>query len=229
MDVIALSRLDMPIGVATSGTALTEEHIKLIKRYTSQVYLLFDNDKAGHEATLRALKTAYQQDLFPKIIRLPGDSKDADDLANLPDGKELFSKSTQKAQDGFKSIFETIKNSMDLSSPMDKQKLFNMMFELIISINSIPMQDHYLHLLADQFNLAYEVLLPQYKQYAKNEGKFTLRQKQKKVEPKYQADRIELLTALFHEDFINTYVESKELRAPLIELAQRLKETTTHI
>ncbi|MBU0626617.1 toprim domain-containing protein [Patescibacteria group bacterium] len=46
MDVIALARLDMPIGVATSGTALTEEHIKLIQRYTSQVYLLFDNDKA---------------------------------------------------------------------------------------------------------------------------------------------------------------------------------------
>lgn len=84
MDVIALARLGMPIGVATSGTALTEEHIKLIKRYTPNIYLLFDNDKAGQEATVRALKTAYQQDIFPKIIQLPPPSKDADDLANMP-------------------------------------------------------------------------------------------------------------------------------------------------
>jgi DNA primase len=46
MDVIALHRLDMPTGVATCGTALTAEHLKLIKRYTENVYLLFDNDSA---------------------------------------------------------------------------------------------------------------------------------------------------------------------------------------
>jgi DNA primase len=46
MDVIGLSRIGFPIGVATSGTALTEDHIKLLKRYTENLYLLFDNDKA---------------------------------------------------------------------------------------------------------------------------------------------------------------------------------------
>jgi len=56
MDVIALTRLGFPIGVATSGTALTEDHIKLLKRYTENLYFLFDNDKAGQQATFRALK-----------------------------------------------------------------------------------------------------------------------------------------------------------------------------
>lgn len=46
MDVIALHRLGLPIGVATCGTALTSDHLKLIKRYTENVYLLFDNDPA---------------------------------------------------------------------------------------------------------------------------------------------------------------------------------------
>jgi len=46
MDVIGLSRVGFPIGVATCGTALTMEHIKLIKRYTENMYLMFDNDDA---------------------------------------------------------------------------------------------------------------------------------------------------------------------------------------
>lgn len=71
MDVIALHRLGFPIAVATSGTALTEQHIKLLKRYTDNLYLLFDSDSAGQAATLRALNIAYQYDLFPKKITLP--------------------------------------------------------------------------------------------------------------------------------------------------------------
>jgi hypothetical protein len=84
---------------------------------------------------------------------------------------------------------------MNISSPINKQKILNTMFELILSINSIPMQDHYLHVLADKSNIAYEVLLSQYKQFAKNEGKFQLRQNEaKKEKPKsYQPDRKELL------------------------------------
>lgn len=71
MDVLGLARLDIPIGIATSGTALSSDHIKFIKRYSENIYLLFDNDSAGQQATLRALKLFYQQNIFPKIIRLP--------------------------------------------------------------------------------------------------------------------------------------------------------------
>lgn len=58
----------LPLGVATCGTALTAEHVKLLKRHTDQVILLFDNDEAGQEATARALKVAYQADLFPRAF-----------------------------------------------------------------------------------------------------------------------------------------------------------------
>ncbi len=71
MDVIGLARLGYQLGVATCGTALTQEHLKLIKRYTEHVFLMFDSDEAGQEASLRALTLAYQHNLFPKIITLP--------------------------------------------------------------------------------------------------------------------------------------------------------------
>jgi DNA primase len=88
MDVIALHRIDLPIGVATCGTSLTEDHIKTIKRHTDNVYFMFDNDDAGFSASVRALKIAYNQDLYPQVLQLGtgngelGTIKDVDDFAN---------------------------------------------------------------------------------------------------------------------------------------------------
>lgn len=79
MDVIALHQYGLPVGIATCGTALTTDHIKLLKRHTDQVILLFDNDQAGFEATTRALKVAYQADLFPRAFGLPIEYKDVDE------------------------------------------------------------------------------------------------------------------------------------------------------
>lgn len=79
MDVIALHQYGLPLGVATCGTALTPDHIKLLKRHTDQVVLLFDNDIAGSEATVRALKVAYQADMYPRAYALPADKKDVDE------------------------------------------------------------------------------------------------------------------------------------------------------
>ena len=70
MDVIALHRIGLPIGVATCGTSLTHDHIKIIQRHTDQVYFLFDNDDAGFSATIRALKIAYEHDIYPQILQL---------------------------------------------------------------------------------------------------------------------------------------------------------------
>lgn len=198
MDVVGLTRLGFPIGVATSGTSLTEQHIKLLKRYTENLYLLFDSDTAGQAATLRALAIAYQNDLFPKKITLPAEAKDADDLANIDNGTELFKERFEQAEDGFVAAFNNFLITHKLSSPTDKQKILNAMFGLIISINSIPMQDHYLHILGEKMSLAYEVLLPQYKQYAKSDGKFITRQMDRKsTTTTYQPDREELVNALF--------------------------------
>jgi DNA primase len=71
MDVIALAQYNLPIGIATCGTSLTPEHIKLIRRHAETVYLAFDNDNAGFDATMRAMKLCYASDIFPQIITLP--------------------------------------------------------------------------------------------------------------------------------------------------------------
>ncbi|MDR0607727.1 MAG: DNA primase [Candidatus Peribacteria bacterium] len=202
MDVIGLTRLGFPIGVATSGTALTEEHIKMIKRYTEHLLFLFDNDKAGQQAAFRALKLCYHQDLFPKLITLPSVVKDVDDIANLSDGKQIFETCLEKAEDGFLAMFERLRNASDMNSPVDKQKLVNAMFELILSVGNLTIQEHYKLLLAERLGFAPEIITLQLEKYKAGEGKLLIRQQEKQAElagtkTSYQPSRELLFVALF--------------------------------
>lgn len=218
MDVIGLARLGYQLGVATCGTALTQEHLKLIKRYTEHVFLMFDSDEAGQEASLRALTLAYQHNLFPKIITLPEWFKDIDELANTADGKEKFDEQRKNSQDWFSVIFQNLKKKFDLTSPVDKQKILNILFGLILNISNMSMQDHYIQVLWEKLGIGYEVMRAQYVQFAKNEGKFILQQKTRKSEEKkYEIDRELLVAALFYQDFIQQFVETQEKRTRLFE------------
>lgn len=169
MDVIALHRLGLPLGVATCGTALTADHIKLIKRYTENVYLLFDSDSAGQEATMRALNIAYQNNVFPKKITLPAGYKDCDDLANIPEGKVFLEQSVDGAKDGFIATFEQLKMTKDFSSPVDKHKILNLMFGLIQNINNVSLQQHYVQTMADLMHTPFEVMYQQYRKFSVDE------------------------------------------------------------
>lgn len=223
MDVIGLSRLGYNLGVATCGTALTPEHLKLIKRYTENLFLLFDSDNAGQEASLRALTLAYQHDIFPKIITLPEEFKDIDELANTADGKQKFDDQRKNSQDGFLVIFQNLKKKFDLTSPIDKQKTLNILFGLILNINNIPMQDHYIQILWEKLGIGYEIMRTQYVQFAKNEGRFILQQNSKKKEPKYEIQREMLIASLFYQDFIKQFIETQDRRDNLVNMVITIK------
>lgn len=219
MDVIATFRLGFPIGVATSGTALTEEHLKTIKRFTENVYFLFDKDRAGEEASIRWLKVAYWQNIFPKILsNLPDWCKDVDDLANMSDGKNIFVKCFDESKDGFLTVFERLIQSSDLSSPVDKQKLFNKMFEMIVVIENTTIQAHYLGVLADKFGITYKVLEAQYINFVKSQWKFVNKQRKEEVKSHlYQPDREVIFASIFFDGFIEKIFSNIEIVKPLIE------------
>ncbi|MDD2891594.1 MAG: DNA primase [Candidatus Gracilibacteria bacterium] len=79
MDTVALHQAGITNTVGISGTALTKEHIGLIKRFTKKLYLCLDGDKAGVEATFKSLENLYNEDLDIYIISLP-EAKDPDEF-----------------------------------------------------------------------------------------------------------------------------------------------------
>jgi DNA primase len=70
-DVIGFAIADMPVAVATCGTALGEEHLDLLRRFTERVVLAFDADEAGAGAALRGFEKSVPGDLDLRVAALP--------------------------------------------------------------------------------------------------------------------------------------------------------------
>jgi len=77
-DVIAMHRADMPIAVATCGTALGEDHLDLLRRFSERVVLAFDADEAGAGAALRGFERSVPGDLDLRVAILPEGKDPAD-------------------------------------------------------------------------------------------------------------------------------------------------------
>ena len=78
IDVITLHQAGFDNTVATMGTALTEDHVRLLERYTKELVLCYDNDTAGEDATQRSIALLKNSEVAVKVLRLPN--------RQLPDG-----------------------------------------------------------------------------------------------------------------------------------------------
>ena len=96
IDTIRLHLSGFPVAIASQGTAFTEEHARMLKRVADQVTLVFDDDGAGHKATIRTAGIMLAQELPVRTVSLPGgDDPDsflrthpASDFQKLLDGAE---------------------------------------------------------------------------------------------------------------------------------------------
>lgn len=102
IDVITLHQAGFDNTVATMGTALTEEHIRLLERYTKELVLCYDNDDAGEDATQRAIALLKKSEVGVRVLRLP--------KRQVPDGRMV----KQDADDFIKNVgpqaFEDLMN-----------------------------------------------------------------------------------------------------------------------
>ena len=96
MDLISLYQSGIKNVVAVSGTALTDDQVQLLSRYTKNVVLLFDADVAGIKASMRSIEILLKRDMEVKIVSLPK-GEDPDSYVNKY-GKEEFEELIKKAE-----------------------------------------------------------------------------------------------------------------------------------
>lgn len=96
MDLISLYQSGVKNIVAVSGTALTDEQVQLLSRYTKDVVLLFDADTAGIKASMRSIEILLKRDMEVKIVSLP-QGEDPDSFVNKF-GKDKFEDLLKKAE-----------------------------------------------------------------------------------------------------------------------------------
>ncbi|MBK9176411.1 MAG: DNA primase [Flavobacteriales bacterium] len=97
-DVISLHQAGITNVVASSGTSLTEEQVRLIKRYAPTVCILYDGDAAGMKASLRGIDLILKEGLNVKVVTFP-EGEDPDSYAKSHSSSEVTAHLTSTAQD----------------------------------------------------------------------------------------------------------------------------------
>ncbi len=131
MDVIKMHVHGFDTAVAALGTSLTDNQIKLLKRYSDKFYICFDSDKAGLNASLRALNMFKKNNLDSKVIIIK-DAKDPDEFLGKF-GKTKFEMLTKEALDYYDFLEFYYKEEFDLSN---KINYINKFYDNLVNVKS---------------------------------------------------------------------------------------------
>ncbi len=152
MDVIACHQAGMKNVVASSGTALTFEQIKLLKRYSNNIAIAFDADVAGQNAAKRGIDLALDQGMNIKIIQIPaGCGKDADEC--LKKDPAVWFKAVENSKEVMDWYFAGVLSGADKRDPKQKQKIADTLLAEIIRLPYAVERDHWLKKLADELSV----------------------------------------------------------------------------
>jgi DNA primase len=132
-DVVTLNQGGIANVVASSGTSLTEGQIKLIKRFTDNVVVLYDGDQAGLKASLRGVDLILEQGLNVKVVTFP-DGEDPDSYCKAVGGEE-FSEYIHRNEKDF-IIFKS--NLLLADSVNDPVKRAEVIKDIVESIAKVP-------------------------------------------------------------------------------------------
>ncbi|OGH60080.1 MAG: DNA primase [Candidatus Magasanikbacteria bacterium RIFCSPHIGHO2_01_FULL_33_34] len=200
MDVIACHQVGMTNVVATSGTAMTEQQVKLLKRYSNNMSIAFDADVAGQAAAKRGIDLAMSEGMDVKVIIIPdGKGKDPDEC--IKNNKQVWFDSVANAKGIMDWYFSKALEAKDLSDPKQKQNIADILLKEIILIPYAVEQDHWLRELGTKLNVDVSVLRENMAQIKNSQKKKDIQQNQKN-EPMvnnklYQNTRLDILLERF--------------------------------
>ncbi len=161
---------------ATMGTALTEQHLRLLQRYAKKVVLVFDADAAGVKATLRTLDLFLQSGFEARAGVLP-QGEDPDSFVRK-NGAEAFQHVIDKAPLLLDFIRDRILEQYDLSSIEQQIACASQLLPTIVKIRDIVERDLQLNKTADLLKVSDKALLEEFKKISAT-GELRVQQRKK--------------------------------------------------
>ncbi len=150
MDVIASHQAGVKNVVASSGTALTERQLDILKKFSPNIKLAFDVDPAGNMATRRAIEMALQKGINVKIIEIPEGKDPADVVAKDP---KIWIDASKKAVHVMDFLLEKLFTPEILSDIIKKKKATREYITFIAQLEDFVEKDHYIKKLAGKIKV----------------------------------------------------------------------------
>lgn len=156
MDVISSHQAGVREAVATSGTAMTELHLKALSRLTADVRLAYDGDAAGVKATERAIMMAGDLGINLSVISDYHGAKDPDEL--IQKDPKLWQEAVQNYRPAVDWLLDKYEENLDLSSGMGKREYSDVAMKLLKYISDAVERKHYEQLVARRLDCSVEDL-----------------------------------------------------------------------
>ncbi len=173
MDVIALHQAGFTNAAASLGTAFTDKHARLLKRYTDNVILTQDSDKAGINAKLKAFPILYDAGLNVKVLDT-GNYKDPDEFIKA-EGAEGYERCIKNAKNAFLYVISVLKDSFDLSDPAEKTDFVRETVDRLCIFKEPIERDNYIDAVSREFMLDKDELKRMTERKIENGGSYTYR------------------------------------------------------
>lgn len=157
VDLIKAWEAGVHNGVASMGTALTEEHVKLIRRYASRVVICYDGDDAGIEAAYKSLSLLERAGLAVNVVMLP-DRMDPDEYITKYGGERFRHEVMHGAVSAVRFKLLYLKRSFSLHSEDGKLRYIRAALRIIAALRSPVEREYYLQDLAEEHNFSLDTL-----------------------------------------------------------------------
>lgn len=156
MDVITMHQAGFDSAVASLGTAFTSGQAELLKRYTKEVYLAYDNDEAGMRATLRVAPMVRAVGLRSRVIHMEP-YKDADEFIK-DRGAQAFEERIQKAENTFLFEISIVSKKYDLKDPDGRTAFTRETAKRLVEFEEEDERENYIEAIAGIYGISTDQL-----------------------------------------------------------------------
>ena len=157
MDVISSHQAGVKQAVATSGTAMTEQHLKILSRMTNDVRLAYDGDDAGVNATERAINIAGKLGINLSVISDYHGAKDPDEL--IQKDPALWKEAVAKSKPAVEWLLDKYEEKLDLTTANGKKEYSDVAMKVINYLSDSVERKHYEQEVAKRLDVTVEDLL----------------------------------------------------------------------
>lgn len=225
-DLLTLHQYGMKHSIATLGTALTTQHIRTLKRYTNNVIMVFDADRAGVQATLRSLPLFLEEGVTGKTITLPK-GEDPDEFLRKRNVGD-FEKRVAEAVPLLEFFFGWLMKTYDVKSIEGKIKVAEEGVALIRKIPETIRKNFYIKMLAERLDLQESLLHDMLRSSPKDRSKTEEEVKKRFIEKKFPKSEEMVVRLMVHyPELISVVSEEgilKEFESPILqEMAEELE------
>jgi len=219
--------------VASQGTALTQEQARLLKRYSSNVIMVYDGDAAGEIATLRTLDIFIEEGMNVRVVSLER-GFDPDSFV-AKNGIEKFKEKIEKAENLFDYKLKILKSRYSAGEIEDKARISTEMLLTIKKFKDAVLKSEYIKKLAQELDIREDALLEKLRN-TKLERNYQPQERTGKIAPDINPTEKLLIKLVLEENALIERIRAADFRdertakivSTMIELIQQGKSPKAH-